>query len=389
MLVTIIFILFLAMLAWRRGASLWEWLCKRLASSVGAALVAFVGVFAASCVSIYSQDLVTQGRPYVASLLNGYVLPKNWEIILTLCLIGVAVVLIGIREIGLGAVVKTREKELENRISTLPPQDFLVLYGQGLREIGEIRRGTKIKYSKGELELDALEKAVRVVMKHVLGMAKLWDGISTTDENMLYRSNIMMVVHPEMMDGVKQDLASYETLVMKSPFFLYGDNFLSRLENSTGLLMIENNSFTVTSASEGAEPDKQVKPLCLPFAMPTTHRQPNLPGAPEAFVSKTAKYVHNTVVEMHQWLDVLRHKEYRFDKKFDEGVRNYYSEASHAQSILSIPINFEDRTMAVINIYRNKESIFKGEDRAQQFVALMNPVCYHLGKMLSLASRIA
>lgn len=45
--------------------------------------------------------------------------------------------------------------------------------------------------------------------------------------------------------------------------------------------------------------------------------------------------------------------------------------------------------MAVLNIYRNKENIFKGDDRAQQFVALMNPVCYHIGKMLSLASKIA
>jgi hypothetical protein len=45
--------------------------------------------------------------------------------------------------------------------------------------------------------------------------------------------------------------------------------------------------------------------------------------------------------------------------------------------------------MAIFNIYRNKDGIFKGEDRAQQFVSLMNPVCYHIAKMLSLAAKLA
>ncbi|WP_447782087.1 hypothetical protein [Pseudomonas plecoglossicida] len=371
------------------GAAIWRWVCKFFAGSIGAAIVAFVGVFAASCVSLYSGDLVTQGAPIVKDLMSDFTPPENWQIKLTLFLIALAVFLIAIREIGLGTVLKSRAKELDERISSLPPQDFLNYYGQGLREIGVIRRETKIKAAAGNLTSAELEASIRVVMKHVLGMAKLWDGISTSsDDKIVYRSNIMMVVPPELMRDIKLDADSYESLVVSSPFFLYGDNFSSRLDNSTGLLMIENNSYTVTSASEGGEPDPKVKPLCLPYAE-HPHKQPNLPGAPEACVSQTAKYVLNTVVEMDGWLNGLSHREQRFDKRFNNGVRSYYSEAKHAQSILSIPIIVKNKTMAVLNIYRNKENIFKGDDRAQQFVALMNPVCYHIGKMLSLASKIA
>ncbi|WP_411565239.1 GAF domain-containing protein [Pseudomonas orientalis] len=371
------------------GTVIWRHICKFFAGSVGAAIVAFVGVFAASCVSLYSQQLVTQGSPFVRGVMSDVTPPENWEIKLTLSLIGLAVLLIGLREIGLGTVLKVRAKELDERISSLPPQDFLNFYGQGLREIGEIRRETKIKDAANSLNSAELEKSIRVVMKHILGMAKLWDGISTSsDDNIIYRSNIMMVVPPELMEDIKKDAASYEKLVVNSPFFLYGDNFSSRLDNSSGLLMIENNSYTVTSASEGGEPDPKVKPLCLPYAT-HPHRQPNLPGAPEACVSQSAKYVLNTMVEMDCWLNVLSHREQRFDRRFDTGVRSYYCEARHAQSILSIPIIVQGKTMAVLNIYRNKENIFKGDDRAQQFVALMNPVCYHIGKMLSLASKIA
>ena len=47
------------------GTTIWRYTCKFFATSIGAAIVAFVGVFAASCVSLYSQQLVVQGSPFV------------------------------------------------------------------------------------------------------------------------------------------------------------------------------------------------------------------------------------------------------------------------------------------------------------------------------------
>lgn len=366
------------------------WLCRKLAGSVGAAMVAFVGVFGASCVSLYSKEIVEQSGPLFTEILGiaGVSLPESWQLKLTFWLIVAAVVLIGMRELGLGAVIKIREKDLEGRISTLPPQSFLEYYGNGLKEIGEIRRGTKIDNEAGTLTSEELDASIRTVMKHVLGMARLWDGISS-DELMLYRSNIMMVIPPELMDDVKDNPNGYQQLVLDSPFFLYGDNYSSRLNSSSGLLLIENNRLTVTSESHGMEPDEDVKPICLPFSYPGQHLQPNLPGAPEALVSKSARYLKSTAPEMFQWLGLLREKNHRYDRNFASGIRGYYSKSDHAQSILSIPIVFSGKAMAVLNIYRNKEGIFRGEERAQQFAALMSPVCYHLAKMLSLGSRIA
>ena len=391
---TLIIITLIAVAVLARKTKLVIWLCRKLAGSVGAAMVAFVGVFGASCVSLYSKEIVEQSAPYFTKILGltSIGLPENWQLKLTFWLIVAAVVLIGMRELGLGAVIKIREKDLEGRISTLPPQSFLEYYGDGLKEIGEIRRGTKQDFAKGTLTSDELDASIRTVMKHILGMARLWDGISS-DELMLYRSNIMEVVPPELMDDIRDDVQGYQELVLNSPFFLYGDNYSSRLDSASGLLLIESNRLTVTSNSHGMEPDEDVKPICLPFSYPGPYLQenlqPNLPGAPEALVSKSARYLKSTATEMFQWLALLREKSNRYDRNFAHKIREYYSKSDHAQSILSIPIVFNGKAMAVLNIYRNKDGIFRGEERAQQFAALMSPVCYHLAKMLSLSSRIA
>lgn len=387
---TLIIFLIIALAVLAKKTKLVIWLCRKLAGSVGAAMVAFVGVFGASCVSLYSKEIVEQSAPYFSTIIGStsIALPENWQLKLTFWLIVAAVVLIGMRELGLGAVIKIREKDLEGRISTLPPQSFLEYYGNGLKEIGEIRRGTKQDFAKGTLTSDELDASIRTVMKHILGMARLWDGISS-DELMLYRSNIMEVIPPELMNDVKNDVQGYQKLVLNSPFFLYGDNYSSRLDSASGLLLIENNRLTVTSNSHGMEPDEDVKPICLPFSYPGAHLQPNLPGAPEALVSNSARYLKSTAPEIFQWLALLREKNNRYDRKFAQKIREYYSKSDHAQSILSIPIVFNGKAMAVLNIYRNKDGIFRGEERAQQFAALMSPVCYHLAKMLSLSSRIA
>lgn len=363
--------------------------CRKLSGSTGAAIVAVFGVVGASCVSIYSAPILAQGEVYFKGFFADLKLPQNWQLLLTVTLIVVAIILVGMRELGLGLLVKTREKELDERISTLPSQDFLRVYGDGLRQIGEIRRETKVKHVNSVLTPDVLDESIRSVMKHVLGLARLWDGISKTDEHMVYRSNLMMVVHPELMQDFRSDRHSYEDVVVGSPFFLYGDNFLSRVDSSAGLLMIEDERWTVTSKAKGTEPDKSVKPLCLPFSLPSSGKQPNLPGAPEALVSKTSKYVGHTIDVMYQWLKDMENTRPRFSQEFKQGIKDYYGSADHAQSILSIPIVFEGKVMAIFNIYRNKDGIFKGEDRAQQFVSLMNPVCYHIAKMLSLAAKLA
>lgn len=69
------------------GTVIWRWICKFFAGSIGAAIVAFVGVFAASCVSLYSRELVEQGAPIVRGLMSDFTVPENWEIKLTLSLI--------------------------------------------------------------------------------------------------------------------------------------------------------------------------------------------------------------------------------------------------------------------------------------------------------------
>ncbi|WP_117139850.1 GAF domain-containing protein [Pseudomonas amygdali] len=358
------------------------------AGALGATVVAIVGVFAASCVSIYSTDIVRQGGTVITAVWGDISLPDNWQLKLTGLLIVAAMIVVFLRERALGAVVTSRAKEFEDRISTLPPQSFLDVYGTAIKEVGDVRRNTKILYREGKLSKEALEHSVRSVLKVVLGLAKLWDGVASEKDTMVYRANIMIVIHPDSMAGLKEPGNPFETLINESPFFLYRDNLASRIDYSTGLLIIENSAFTASSLVAASEPDDMVKPLCLPFSTQAVNAQPNLPGAPEGVVNRSASYVGNTTKEMKHWLDGLATAEPRYHNEYARGIRNYYENRREAQSILSMPIEFEGEVIAMLNIYRNKDNIFKGQERGRQFVSLMLPICYQLSKMLKLASEL-
>lgn len=359
-----------------------------LAGALGAALVAFIGVIAASAVSIYSSKVVEQGGELIKAFTGELAPPPNWELKLTLILIALAVIVIYFRERALGAVVASRAKEFQESMSTLPPQNFLDVYSEAIKQVGDVRRNTKILYRDKALTSDSLENSIRGVLKVVLGLAKLWDGVVSEKDTMVYRANIMIVIHPDSMESLKVPGNPFESIITDSPFFLYRDNLEARVDYSTGLLVIENSALTTRSNVADRIPDDMVKPLCLPFSTKAGNVQPNLPGAPEGVVNGSASYVGNTTKEITKWLDGLSTADPRYHKEYARGIRNYYENRREAQSILSMPIELEGEIIAMLNIYRNKDDIFKGEERARQFVALMKPICYQLSKMLKLASEL-
>lgn len=356
------------------------------AGAVGATLVAFIGVFAASCVSIYSSDIVKQGGELITAVVGEFPLPTYWKLLLTALLLGLAMVVVYARESALGDAVAAQAKDFKDQVSTLPPQSFLDVYGTAIKEVGEVRRNTKIQYRDGRLTQEALAQSIRSVLKVVLGLAKLWDGAAAGKESMIYRANIMIVIHPDAMESLKDPDGPFAQIVTQSPFFLYRDNLASRIDYSTGLLVIENATFTASSNVDQSGPDDRVKPLCLPFSIKAAECQPNLFGAPEGLVNKSAAYVGNTTKEMKKWLGGLSSADPRYHEEYARGIRDYYESRREAQSILSMPIEFEGEIIAMLNIYRNKDDIFKGEERARQFVSLMRPICYQLSKMLKLVS---
>ncbi|WP_208647509.1 GAF domain-containing protein [Pseudomonas kribbensis] len=359
-----------------------------LAGALGAALVAFIGVIAASAVSIYSSKVVDQGGELIKQFTGELTPPESWELKLTLLLIGLAILVIYFRERALGEVVNSRVKEFQDSMSTLPPQNFLDVYSEAIRQVGDVRRNTKILYREKTLTSDSLENSIRGVLKVVLGLAKLWDGVASEKDTMVYRANIMIVIHPDSMESLKTPGNPFESIITESPFFLYRDNLEARLDYSTGLLVIENSALTTRSNVVDRAPDDMVKPLCLPFSTQVGYVQPNLPGAPEGVVNGSASYVGNTTKEITKWLDGLSTADPRYHKEYARGIRNYYENRREAQSILSMPIELEGEIIAMLNVYRNKDDIFKGEERARQFVALMKPICYQLSKMLKLASEL-
>lgn len=358
------------------------------AGAVGATLVAFIGVFAASCVSIYSTDIVKQGGKVITAAFGEFPLPEFWQLALTGGLLLLAMVVVFFREKALGDAVATQAQDLKDELSTLPPQSFLDVYGTAIKEVGEVRRDTKIRFRSDQLTQAELAKSIRSVLKVVLGLAKLWDGEAPARESMVYRANIMIVIHPDAMEGLKDPDGPFAPLIMSSPFFLYRDNLASRIDYATGLLLIENSDFTASSNAIESEPDDRVKPLCLPFSTKAAECQPNLFGAPEGLVNKSAAYVGNTTKEMKKWLEGISSADPRFHEEYARGIRSYYESRREAQSILSMPIEFEGDIIAMLNIYRNKDDIFKGKERARQFVSLMRPICYQLSKMLELAAEL-
>lgn len=301
------------------------------------------------------------------------------------------------REIAVTVENNSARNALHNHIKSTPSKSFLGNYTAFMRILGGHRKKFKEELTVPRPNPATLHQLIRECLHGVLSLAKDWDG--NAGKSSVYRANIMMMLPSDLFNPVSlsdDSLGNIVDILDSSTLFLYNASVLGKVAKCSGILVLEDTTLTVSTKVEFGEQDDFMKgPVCFAYAEQGnsgTITQPILPGAPTCASFGTAQYLHDTKYEIEKFLENLEYKNKEYCNRFKQDVLEYYNGIEEAQSILSIPIQYRRdtateqlpsyQTIAVLNIYRNKKDIFRDEDSAMNFAQLMEPICYHFGKML-------
>lgn len=383
--------------------------CRFLSTSTGAFIIALLSVLGAALISIYSTKILSE----INYIFFSGPETKLYELFVSLAVSIIAVLFVAFRELGLAEKLRAKEQELEQqrididernevqrlemekRLTSMPPKSFLALYTKSIKNSGQLRRASKVQVEADKVTFEDINKRVRILMNTVLSLARSWDGVSKENHSIVYKSNVMLSISSGALRKHSSEKSGVEMLdlMTKSKFFLHNQNEDAILDRCDGVLILLNNQYSTSSISPDDGPDPDIRPICFPY----TRRQasgkmnplfhPNLPGAPEAMSTGEAQYMDHTSRTMKAWLESIGDLNGLIHKQYKDGIDDYYRERYEAQSILAIPLKINNKIFAILNIYRNDPEILLNRSRSEQFVTLLEPVCYQLAKMLFLASK--
>lgn len=407
------------------------WISKVFSSTVGSLALALFSVLSAGYISICSSPILAQCQALLGTAAPDTPPPDTYfHSITALSLTILALVMVGFRELGLAdlalrkeAVLESQRQDMEGRLTNLPPRQFINDYVDTLREIGELRRLTKEEMLT--LSPETVIKRIQTMMSGVLSLTRSWDDISASNKYVTYHANIMRIFYsdeigispvldlnlesaapeerfdPAVLEtastspwpehaandqALEDDANALEQWILQFEFFLHNQSYDVAIERCSGILFIQDTELSVESQHPD-KPDKDVEQICLPFTFKNTYtpgfHQPNLPGAPQAASSGQPVYVPDLKKFIAEWFVVQKSKDKEISDRYESQVSRYYQNLEHAKSLISLPIRHKDVLMGVLNISRDLENMLMNSDRAELFVQLMNPVCYHLGKMLA------
>lgn len=404
---------------------------KFFANPAGSIILTLVSVLSAGYISICSSPILTQSQAILGSLPENATPPDTYiHSIVALLLAILALLMVWLRERGLAdmairkerklealavekqALIKHENTAMEGRLTNLPPRQFMNDYVQTLQDIGNLRRLTKNEMSS--MTPEKIIKRMQTMMSGVLSLARTWDDISASNKFVSYHANIMRIFSSDeialspvvglpleetMADdegkkgGVEnavpdaaEDHFSLEKWILQYEFFLHNQSYDVAIERCSGILFIQDVELSVESLNSD-KADENVEQICLPFTYKQEYEcsrhHPNLPGAPQCAASSQPIYVADLQATLAKWFEAEKRRNREISPRYEEKITQYYQNLEHARSLISLPILHNDKLMGVLNVSRNAENMLMNSDRAELFVQLMRPICYHLGKMLA------
>lgn len=383
-------------------ANIRQGISRLIASAAGSLLLAFFSVGSAAFVSVCSSLIFGQ----VASLITGIPSDTYIHLITAITLSLIALLLVWLRERGLLDITRRREldlklqsEEMEKRLTNLPPRQFIDEYIEVQKRTGGLHRASKQEAAQGTLDIDNLTYRIRTIMSSILSLTRLWDGVSASNRSVIYHANIMRVLmrdeielspNPELdFTGGQPNTqgGSLKEWLLQFEFFLHKQSYEVAISRCSGILFLQDNVLSVTSKTYD-EPDGGIEEICLPFTMREDMKigfhHPNIPGAPSVAASGDAEYITGLRAHTSKWLDDLKIDESEVSRRYENQLRDYYSRLEHVKSLISIPIKYEDKFLGVLNISKNNDNMLMNAERAGMFTLLLEPICYHLGRMIYL-----
>ncbi|MFS2067486.1 hypothetical protein ACEN9D_01795 [Pseudomonas sp. CT11-2] len=404
---------------------------KFFANPAGSIILTLVSVLSAGYISICSSPILMQCQAILGTLPKETPPPDTYiHSIVALALAVFALLMVWLRERGLAdmairkeerlealavereGLIKSENTAMEGRLTNLPPRQFMNDYVQTLREIGELRRLTKNEIAS--LTPEMIIKRVQTMMSGVLSLARTWDDISASHKFVSYHANIMRIFSSDeialspvvdlaldqattddegknggdknaALDAAEDD-RSLENWILQYEFFLHNQSYNVAIERCSGILFIQDVELSVESLHPD-KADENVEQICLPFTYKQDYKcayhHPNLPGAPQSAASGQPIYISDVQATIAKWFTIEKRRDKEISPRYEEEITQYFQNLEHAKSLISLPIYHNEKLMGVLNVSRNVEDMLMNSDRAELFVQLMNPVCYHLGKMLA------
>lgn len=262
--------------------------------------------------------------------------------------------------------------KVHDTVTTMPPADFLVAF----RDAYDACLEAGLAAIRDGSQADA-EKAIRVSLSNLLGLATRWDEpVNRNQRGLVYRANIMIYRDINGMDKSTRDR------ILRSRRFVVGRNAECTFSLVHGYLELDKELTTI--GKDGTQIDDSLSDLALAVTFPNADDVKkklvlNLPGAPCAFVNGAEDWVWDTK-EMRKKCDETG----AFDKSSLDDIEDYYMKDSKGRSIIAMPISDENgERVAVVNLYRNRPEILRNERRATEFCALVLPFTVLLGRLLS------
>ncbi|GLW37150.1 hypothetical protein Pcaca04_10860 [Pectobacterium carotovorum subsp. carotovorum] len=383
---------------------------NKLRSGHGNMLFLMISISWASAVSVFGSDIKSQIFG-VQSL--------SWETLSFFSTIYATII------VGIYHYIGQQRKERENQAR--PPLKSIQLSATDIVDINGSLHTCILDWqailSKNTLynECETFEKSLRSAKKmclhSLLSIAESWD--EKNNDNVIYRANVfnlapssgvMKEFERNDIVGPKPQNGGYSfniRSVNDSPFFLFNDNWRSKLEKSDFILVNEQD--LSVSLPETTELQAGT-PICMPYSEPTSptdseQKQPNIHGAPLARELKRPVYIPDLKSQVTSTISDLeispRHREHINDR-FKNGLYKYY-ESDSTRSILSIPIYKFDigqpfsslgtidkperddkNIVCVVNLYANKSHIFNNEDMANAYCDLVKPITHVFSILVSI-----
>lgn len=349
-------------------------------TSWGSLIIALLTIGSAAMISVMSGDIKTEytaTHTWAQFFQTDYLWPSIMVSI-------AAVIAVFLREVGVVTSTRSKEKELQDRLTTMPPKQFLAAYSDTMIDIRFLFE-SQAQDDTQPMTKESLASDIRVVLTKILVLAQNWDSAPSET----YRANVMMMETDK--DHIRKNFAPQ---VNGSPFFLFSSNLDARLDNADGILHITDLELsTLVSNQELANPDNDILPICFPFKVDTSDHaksHPNLPGGPVAVSTMESQYIEDSRTHFKEWLEDEARRNPHITEHYKDTIGKYYTSHRYATSILSIPLisrNTGDKTktpIGCLNIYNNKTNILMGDSRNAQFVQLLQPICAYLHDMILL-----
>ncbi|MFQ1692596.1 hypothetical protein ACK38U_08805 [Aeromonas veronii] len=388
-----------------------------LQSGYGNILFIMVGILWASAVSVFGSDIKSQVFEANKEI--------SWEtfcfIITVLCSVNV----------GIYHYIGQQRKHREEQ--SRPPIKAVKLASVDIVELTQILKTCVLDWqailnapittsAKEQVEkLDKLETSLRSAkrscLKSLLNVASNW--YDSDNENITYRANFFNLAPAKgVLDefeksdisdviGPKPKYAFNIEAVLASPFFLFNDNWRSRLEKSDYILVNEQD-LSVSLPSDA--PTRASVPICMPYSNQDPDssngpKQPNLHGAPLSRQLKRPVYIPDLKRQVDKTIDDLKnspaHRDYIKDK-FVHELYSYYEQDS-TKSILSIPVykyyiggpfslegridkpvKDNDIIVCIANIYTDRINMFNNDEMIESYCDIVKPITYILSVLVSM-----